>query len=138
MPSSRVGEVVQVPDGEAFTERQIADIARAAKAAESQTGLNFSVFVGRSEGPPATYADRLLAACGAQAPESVVVLVDPSARRVEVATGRSAAIRLDDRSCGLACLSMTSSFSGGDLVGGISTGLRMLGDSFAWAREGQR
>ena len=127
-----------MPDGEAFTERQIADIARAAKAAASQTGLNYSVFVGRSEGPPASYADRLLAAFGSQAPESVVVLVDPSARRVEVVTGRNAATRLDDRSCGLACLSMTSSFSGGDLVGGITTGMRMLGDSVAWAREAKR
>ncbi|MDX6285860.1 MAG: hypothetical protein QOG53_1345 [Frankiales bacterium] len=125
-----------MPAGEAFTERQIADIARAAKAAVSQTGLNFSVFVGQSEGPPARYADRLLAALGNQATNSVLILVDPSARRVEVVTGRDAASRLDDRSCGLACLSMTSSFSGGDLTGGITTGLRMLGDSVVWARQG--
>lgn len=131
------GEVAPVPVGEAFTERQVADIARAAQAAASQTGLHFSVFVGKSEGPPSTYADRLLASFGALAPSSVVVLVDPSARRVEVVTGRDAAARLDDRACGLACLSMTSSFSGGDLVGGIATGLRMLGDSVAWSREPQ-
>jgi uncharacterized membrane protein YgcG len=124
-------EVAPVPGGEAFTPRQIDELARAARAASDRAGLRFSVYVGRSEGRPGIYADRLLAAFGEQAPNAVVVLVDPAARRVEVVTGREAARRLGDRSCGLACLSMTSAFSGGDLVGGVVTGLRMLGDSVA-------
>jgi uncharacterized membrane protein YgcG len=123
--------VAPVPDGEAFTSRHLNDIARATRAASDSAGLAFSVYVGQSEGPPAVYADRLLAAMGDKTARGVVILVDPTIRRVEVATGREAAHRLDDRSCGLACLSMTSSFSGGDLVGGIVTGLRMLGDSVA-------
>jgi uncharacterized membrane protein YgcG len=121
--------VAPVPAGEAFTPKQIDELALATRVASDRAGLHFSVYVGRSEGPPAVYADRLLAGLGAASSTGVVVLVDPSVRRVEVVTGREAARQLDDRACGLACLSMTSSFSGGDLVGGLVTGLRMLGES---------
>jgi uncharacterized membrane protein YgcG len=89
------------------------------------------VFVGQSEGDPAIYAERLLAAAGPDSDEGVVIHVDPTVRRVEVVTGKEAARRLSDASCGLATLSMSSSFSGGDLVGGLVTGLRMLGDAVA-------
>ena len=118
-----------MPDGEPFDERQLTDIVRATRAAGDRSGLHFSVFVGRAEGDPPVYVTRLLAALGDDAESSVVVFVDPGARRVEIASGRGAAKVLDDNACGLAALSMTSSFAGGDLVGGIVTGLRMLGDS---------
>jgi hypothetical protein len=118
-----------VQAGEAFTTRQVDEMARAAQSAAQRSGLRFSVFVGQSEGEPAVYAERLLAAIGDDAPMSVIVHIDPGARRLEIVTGRLAAARLDDRACGLATLSMTSSFSGGDIVGGVVTGLRMLGDS---------
>jgi hypothetical protein len=117
-----------VPAGEPFEPRQLEDIARATAGASQRSGLTFSVYVGQSEFAPATYVDRLLAA-SPDPVRGVVILVDPAARSVEVATGQDAAKRLDDRSCGLAALSMSSSFAGGDLVGGIVTGLRMLGDS---------
>ena len=115
--------------GEAFSARQVEEIARAARGAGERSGLYFSVFVGRSEAEPSVYAERLLAALGERSADGVVLHVDPTARRVEIVTGRLAARRLDDSSCGLASLSMTSAFSGGDLTGGIITGLRMLGDS---------
>lgn len=118
-----------MPVGEAFTPRQIDEIVRAADAAQRQSGLRFSVFVGLSEGSPEVYAERLLAALGDDGPDSVLILVDPANRRLEIVTGRLAASRLDDRACGLATLSMTSAFSGGDIVGGVVTGLRMLSDS---------
>lgn len=115
--------------GDAFTPRQIDEMARAAQQANAQSGLRFSVFVGQSEGEPRDFAERLLATLGDDAANGVVILVDPNTRRLEIVTGRTAATRLDDRACGLATLSMTSAFSGGELVGGIVTGLRMLGDS---------
>jgi hypothetical protein len=87
------------------------------------------VFIGGSEGEPAVYGERLLAGLGAEAPTSVLVLIDPASRRIEIVTGQIASRRLDDRACGLATLSMSSSFSGGEIVGGVVTGLRMLGDS---------
>jgi uncharacterized membrane protein YgcG len=118
-----------VPAGEAFTPRQIDEMVHAAQSASRQTGLRFSVFIGVSEGEPAVYAERLLAAMGDEADRGVVLHVDPANRRLEIVTGRVAAQRLDDRACGLATLSMTSAFSGGEIVNGVVTGLRMLSDS---------
>ena len=118
-----------MPAGEAFTTRQIDEMVRAAETANKQSGLRFSVFIGLSEAEPPVYAERLLAAVGDDAPQTVLILVDPANRQVEIVTGRIAAARLDDRACGLATLSMTSAFSGGEIVGGVVTGLRMLGDS---------
>jgi len=69
----------------------------------------------------------MLAACDSSA-ASVVVAVDPGARSLEIVTGRTAAAMLDDRTCALAALAMTSSFSAGDLVGGIRNGLQVLAD----------
>ena len=56
-------------------------------------------------------------------PSSAVLLaVDPGVRRVEVVTGSTARRWLDDRACGLAILTMTSSFGAGDLSAGIVNG----------------
>jgi uncharacterized membrane protein YgcG len=121
--------VVPVQAGDAFTPRQIDELVRATQAASDQSGLRFSVFIGQSEGSPREYAERLLAALGDDAPDGVLILVDPGTRRLEIVTGELAANRLDDSACGLATLSMTSAFSGGELIGGLTTGLRMLADS---------
>jgi hypothetical protein len=45
-----------------------------------------------------------------------------------IVTGSHAKIRLADRACKLAVMSMAASFSEGDLVGGLLSGLRMLAD----------
>jgi hypothetical protein len=121
---------VQV-DG-AFTPQEVDAMARAAALAEERCGLRFSVFVGQSEGEPAEYARRLLAALGDDAARSVLIHVDPAAHRVEVVTGAEAAQLIDDRACGLASLAMTSSLEAGDLVAAVVTGLRVLGDAVFW------
>jgi hypothetical protein len=59
----------------------------------------------------------------------VLVLVSPGDRLLEVVTGETSSRRISDRACALAALSMTTSFAGGDLVGGIVTGIRMLAES---------
>ena len=66
---------------------------------------------------------------GAGAAAGVLVLVAPGDRQLEIVTGKESSRRLSDRSCALAALSMTTAFSGGDLVGGIVAGLRMLAES---------
>ena len=118
-----------MPDGDAFTERQEQEIARALRVAREESGLHFSVFAGAAEGEPRAYAERLHAALGAAAPSAVLVLVDPANRRLEIVTGDEARRRLDDRSAALAALSMTTSFAVGDLTAGIVTGVRMLADA---------
>lgn len=115
--------------GESFTEAQTQEITRALHSAGDETGLHFSVFVGDPEGDVKQYAQRVHAGLGSRATKSVLILVAPGPRRVEIVTGSVVTDRLDDRSCALAGLSMSTAFAGGDLAGGIVTGVRMLAES---------
>lgn len=117
-----------MPAGDVLDERQVALVRTVVEEAESRTGLVHSVHIGASDGDPRTHAAHLLAALAERAPYTVLIHVDPVARRVEVVTGSVAALRVDDRACALAALAMGSSFAGGDLVGGVVTGVRMLAD----------
>jgi uncharacterized membrane protein YgcG len=121
--------VAQVPSGEAFTDAQIREISRACGQAGQESGLHYSVYVGPVEGDIRDHAERLHAALGARAAAGVLLLVAPGDRQLEIVTGKESSRRLSDRSCALAALSMTTAFSGGDLVGGIVTGVRMLSES---------
>jgi uncharacterized membrane protein YgcG len=122
--------VAQVPAGEPFNSRQSRQIQDAVTHAIETTGLRFAVFIGPAEGSDVhQFAKRSLAALGLASDLGVVVVVDPGARRVEIVTGKGARLRLDDRSAGLASLSMATSFAGGDLAGGLANGLRMLAQS---------
>jgi uncharacterized membrane protein YgcG len=70
----------------------------------------------------------MFASSGGDLANAVLLAVSPGQRVVEVVTGAAAARRIPDRACALAVLSMTNSFSAGDLVGGIVNGLRQLSD----------
>lgn len=122
MPSGRGSD-------QPFTDGQVREISRACSTASSESGLFFSVFVGPVEGEIRDHAERLHAALGAVASRAVLVLVAPGDRQLEIVTGKESARRLSDRACALAALSMTTAFSGGDLVGGVVTGLRMLSEA---------
>lgn len=93
-----------------------------------ETGISFTVYVGEMGASPRSFAENLHAELGAAAADSCLLAVSPAERRLEIVTGRFSARRLPDRACALAALSMTASFGGGDLVGGIVNGLRMLSD----------
>jgi uncharacterized membrane protein YgcG len=112
-----------------FTDAQIRDITRACTQASGETGLHYSVYVGPVEGEIRDHAERLHAALGALASRGVLVLIAPGDRQLEIVTGKESSRRLSDRACALAALSMTTAFAGGDLVGGIVTGLRMLSEA---------
>lgn len=117
-----------MPAGEAFSERQYDDIVRAIRLARKQSELPVSVYVGTLEGDTRALALRLHGALGAAADETVLLAVDPGARRVEIVTGSALRRRLDDRSAGLAAIAMTSAFQAGDLAGGIVSGIRSLAE----------
>lgn len=118
-----------MPSGEAFTSEQEREISRACATASSETGIHHSVYVGPVEGDVRDHAERLHAALGRQAANAVLVYVAPGERQLEIVTGKSCTRRMSDRACALAALSMTTAFSGGNLVGGIVTGVRMLSES---------
>jgi hypothetical protein len=121
--------VAQVPSGEAFTNEQQADIERVIDLANAETGLLFSVYVGDVDGDIRDAAEARHATFGAQAAHTVLIVVSPGDRLLEIVTGEAAARRLSDRACALAALSMTTSFAGGDLPGGVVTGIRMLAEA---------
>lgn len=114
-----------MPTGEGFSGSQRYEIDKAIRDAETVCRYEFSVFVGSSEGETRPFAERLHASL--VAPErSVLVMVDPAARIVEVVTGSDVRRDLEDSEVRLALLSMQSAFAAGDLVGGIKQGLLQL------------
>jgi uncharacterized membrane protein YgcG len=116
-----------VPAGEAFSASQVDAIERALGHAHKESGLTFSVYVGAPDEDLREYGRRLLGALSAPA-ASVLVLIDPASRRLEILTGSLASQHLDDRATALGAMSMTSSFSAGDLAGGIVAGLHTLSE----------
>jgi uncharacterized membrane protein YgcG len=118
-----------VPSGEAFTNEQYRDIEKVVAAASAETSLLFSVYVGNVDGDIREAAEALHAQFGAAATNAVLVLISPGDRLLEIVTGEASGRRLSDRACALAALSMTTSFAGGDLYGGIVTGVRMLAEA---------
>jgi uncharacterized membrane protein YgcG len=103
------------------------EVDRAIRAAEQSCRFEFSVFVGRSQGDPRTFAERLHSATVAP-DRSVLVLVDPAARRLEVVTGEVVRRRLTDDEVRLSVLQMQSAFAEGDLVGGLTHGIAQLAE----------
>lgn len=114
-----------------FTASQRFEIDKAIRAAEQCSRFEFSVFVGNAGAEPAIFAQRLHGSLAAP-DRSVLVMVDPAARTVEVVTGRAVRRNLPDSSVGLAVLQMQSAFGSGDLSGGIRRGVTMLAEK---ARE---
>ena len=113
--------------GDTFTVDQRRGIKRALEQAEAGSGLAFHVHVGATEGEPRAHAVALLQ----RMPDpghSVVLLVDPGQRALEVVTGSAARHQLSDSECGLAALAMQGSFSAGDLPGGLISGIQQLGE----------
>ena len=113
--------------GDAFSPSQRREIDKAIRDAETLSRIEFSVFVGRSDGETRPFAERLHAALVAP-DRSVLVLVDPAAQLLEIVTGKEAHRVLDDAEVKLAALTMQTAFASGDLVGGITRGVRQLAE----------
>ena len=120
-----------VPAGDGFTPEQRHQIDKAIRDAETVCRLEFSVYVGPSEGEPRDFADRLHSALVAP-DRSVLVMIDPMARCLEVVTGSVARRDLDDQEVGLAAVEMESQLTHDDLVGAITRGISRLA---AFARK---
>ena len=114
--------------GEVFSSAQRAEIDRAIRAAETSSRFEFSVYLGHADGESRPFAQRLHASL-ASPDRSVLILVDPGARRLEVVTGAVVRRSLSDDAVRLAVAGMESSFAGGDLVGGIKHGVAQLAEA---------
>jgi uncharacterized membrane protein YgcG len=108
-----------------FTTSQRVALDQSIRAAERVSRFEFSVFVGAAEGDPRRFAERLHAALAAPS-RSLLVMVDPAARQLEVVTGAEVRRRLTDHDVALAVLEMRTEFAAGDLVRGLRRGISML------------
>jgi uncharacterized membrane protein YgcG len=120
--------VARVPAGDSFTPSQRQWIKRAVRNAETASGLTFSVFIGVSEEDSRAYAERLHRSL-TDPDHSVLVMCDPEFHRLEIVTGKEVRRVLSDLECRLAAAAMQTSFAGGDIVGGLATGIQQLGEA---------
>lgn len=117
--------------GEAFSAEQLERLNRALDQAQKHSGIPFTVRVGALRGDVRLAAERILSTLvdNPDRDPAVLIVVSPGQCFVRVATTPAARKRVSNPAAGLAALTMTSSFSLGDLVGGLLTGLRQLGEA---------
>lgn len=108
-----------------FNTRQLLRLDEALRVADRSTGLTFSVYIGDLDEPVRGHAEKLHAQL-ADPDRSVLVAVSPNQRALEIVTGAVARKRILDREAKLAALSMVAAFGGGDLAGGVISGLDQL------------
>ena len=111
--------------GDGFSAQQRLQIDKAIRDAETESRYEFSVYVGPADEDTRTFAEQLHAALVAPA-ISVLVMVDPVARVVEVVTGVQVRRELDDGEVRLALADMQTELAHGDLAGGIVRGVQRL------------
>jgi uncharacterized membrane protein YgcG len=116
-----------VAAGDRFTASERVALDETIRKAERLSRVEISVFVGHAEGDPRAFALSLHAALAAPA-RSILVMVDPDARALEVVTGMEVRRTLRDQQVELAVATMQSLFAAGDLVGGLRRGIQMLAE----------
>lgn len=89
------------------------DLDRAIRAAESRTRFEFSVYVGPTKSTPAEYAERLLSALAAPN-RTLLLMVDPERRIVQICTGSDVRARISDAACQQVADSLAEAFAGGN------------------------
>ncbi|GAB2881883.1 DUF5130 family protein [Nocardioides pacificus] len=114
-----------VPGGDRFTAAERRDIDQTIRKAEELSRCEFSVFVGTAEGDSHAFATRLHNTLAAPA-RSVLIMVDPTARALEIVTGAHVRRHLSDAETELAAQAMSSDFAQDELVGGLRRGIQML------------
>jgi len=120
-----------VPTSEGFSGAQRLEIDTAVRAAETSSRYEFSVFVGATDGDPRAYAESLHGAMSAPA-RSILVMIDPVRRVLQIVTGDQVRRTLSDDAARLAAVTMQAALAEGDIVGAIKRGLSQLAEA---ARE---
>lgn len=113
-------------DQDPFSSAQISNLASTIRSAEQVAKVQFQTFVGRL--PEARQTALALHGELDQADDSVLVAVDPHSRGLEIVVGTKAKLSIDDRTCQLAALAMTSRFVVGDLINGLRDGIAVMAD----------
>lgn len=115
-----------MPAGE-FTSSERYTLDEAIRKAETLCRVEFSLFVGTSEGDPRAFATQLHNTLVSPT-RSILIMVDPTARALEIVTGGYVRRTLSDKEVELTAAQMQSTFAEGDLVGGLTRGIAMLAE----------
>jgi len=118
--------VARVAAGD-FSNAERYALDEAIRKAEQQSRVEFSLFVGSAEGEPRAFATQLHNSLVAPS-RSILIMVDPDARALEIVTGGYVRRTLTDKEVELTALQMQTSFTEGDLVGGLTRGIAMLAE----------
>lgn len=116
-----------MPAGDGFSPAQRQRIDRAIREAETICRFEFSVYVGPAEGDVSAFAQRLHGALVAP-DRSVLLMVDPAQRALEVVTGSEVRRELPDHEVALAVAEMQADFGHDDLCAGLVRGINMLAE----------
>lgn len=116
-----------MPAGDPLGDAERYALDDAIRQAEQLSRVEFSVFVGNAEGDPRAFATSLHNTLVAPA-RSILIMVDPTRRALEIVTGGHVRRTLTDREVELAAVHMQSAFAAGDLVGGLRRGIQMLAE----------
>jgi len=131
----RVRVVVSVSAGDVAAQGQVpgplsneqrSDLARVVQAAREVSGYAFAVRIGSLSAGRDSALDHHKAL--AVPNSSILVAVDPTARRIEIVTGSTVARVVEDRTAEFAALAMASCFVANDLVGGVREGVTLLAE----------
>jgi uncharacterized membrane protein YgcG len=111
-----------------LSEKDRAALDATIRAAEQACRAEISVYVGPVDGTdPRAFATSLHNTLVAPA-RSILIMVDPGRKALEVVTGGYVRRNLTDDESALAVEEMTRSFADGDLAGGLTRGIRLLAD----------
>lgn len=113
-------------DDAAFSTTQLAALERSLSRASKATGATFTAFIGSL--PAGRQSALALHRHSARPDHTVLIAVDPAGRSLEIVTGAALTEHLDDQSCRLAALAMTSRFSIGDIAAGVRDGITVLAE----------
>lgn len=113
---------------EVFTSRDLQQLDDVIARAEQATGLRFAAYLGDLGDDTRATADGIVDSFGEDAPYTALVAISPGQRIVEIVTGEEAALRISERGARSAVLSVVASCGDGDLLGGLTNGIRILTD----------
>lgn len=116
-----------MPGGDVFSTHERSTIDETIRRAEQLSRVEFSLFVGTAEGDPRVFATQLHNSLVAPA-RSILIMVDPGARALEIVTGGYVRRTLSDHEVELAALEMQTAFAAGEMVTGIKRGIEMLSE----------
>lgn len=119
--------VVPVAGGDPFRSADRVALDETIRKAEQLARVEFSVFVGNAEDDPRGFATSLHASLVAPA-RSILIMVDPTQRLLEVVTGSYVRRTLSDGEVELAIAAMQADLAAGDLVGGLRRGIQSLAE----------